>query len=85
MGLHSVSEELLPSWIDWSRVMGEAFNEEECCAKWQTFSGDREGGLGHWLSDPSRQGVRLPASNPSARDPLISTAPLVELSSSPPR
>jgi hypothetical protein len=46
MALHSVSEELLPSWIDWSRVMGEVFDEGECCAKWQSFSGDREGGLG---------------------------------------
>lgn len=46
MALHSVGEELLPSWIDWSRGMGEAFNEEECRSKWQTFSGDREGGLG---------------------------------------
>jgi hypothetical protein len=46
MALHSVSEVLLPSWIDWSRGMGEAFNEEESRAKWETFTRDREGGLG---------------------------------------
>lgn len=46
MGLHGTSEELLSAWISWSRGMGEAFNEEECRAKWQTFSSDREEGLG---------------------------------------
>lgn len=53
MALHSVSEELLPAWIEWSRGMGEAFNEEEHSTKWLSFSSKRDssltlGSLIHW-------------------------------------
>jgi hypothetical protein len=46
MALHSVSETLFPAWVTWSRGMGEAFDEEECRSRWETFSIDREDGLG---------------------------------------
>lgn len=46
MALHSVTPALLDAWIVWSKGMGDAFDEEECRAKWETFSIDRENGLG---------------------------------------
>jgi hypothetical protein len=64
MALHSVSEELLPDWTQWSRGMGEAFNEEEHAEKWQTFSSERDSSitlrsLVHWAKE---RGYRPPAS-----------------------
>jgi hypothetical protein len=76
MALHSVSEELLPSWIDWSRGMGEAFNEGECCAKWQSFSGDREGGLGigSLIRLAQKYGYRPETSSAESKDRGLATA-----------
>jgi hypothetical protein len=64
MALHSVSEELLPDWIQWSRGLGDAFNEEEHAEKWQSFSSERDssislGSLIHWAKE---HGYRPPAS-----------------------
>jgi len=56
MALHSVSEILLAAWVDWCRGMGDAFDEEECCTKWQTFSCERTSGITlgsliHWAKE----------------------------------
>jgi hypothetical protein len=53
MALHSVSEELLPDWLQWCSEMGEDFDEEECCSKWESFSSSRDSSIGlgsliHW-------------------------------------
>ena len=45
MCLHSVSETLLDDWIEWSRGMGDAFDEEEHYDKWRTFDREKEEGL----------------------------------------
>jgi hypothetical protein len=76
MALHSVSEVLLGAWIDWSRGMGEAFNEEECRAKWQSFSGDREGGLGigSLIHLAKEYGYRSGSQSMESADPLAPTA-----------
>ena len=37
MCLHSVDDSLLDDWIDWSSYMSN-FDEEECIAKWDSFS-----------------------------------------------
>ena len=46
MALHSVTPDLFDAWMFWSKGMGDAFDEEECRAKWETFSVEREDGLG---------------------------------------
>ena len=46
MALHSVTPDLLNAWICWSRGMGDVFDEEECHAKWETFTVERADGLG---------------------------------------
>jgi hypothetical protein len=79
MALHSVStdEGLLDAWIQWSQGMGEAFDEEECCAKWNSFSIDRDssislGSLIHWAKEHGYQ-VPPPSSrkaDPSSPPPL---------------
>lgn len=46
MALHSVTPDLLNAWICWSRGMGDVFDEEECRAKWETFSVERADGIG---------------------------------------
>ena len=46
MALHSVTPALFDAWMVWSKGMGDAFDEEECRAKWETFSVEREDGLG---------------------------------------
>jgi putative DNA primase/helicase len=42
MALHSVSEGLLSNWVDWSRGM-DAFDEDECLYKWQSFGKSNRG------------------------------------------
>ena len=46
MSLHSVTPALFGAWTSWSKGMGDAFNEEECRTKWETFSLERKDGLG---------------------------------------
>lgn len=46
MALHSVTPDFIGEWICWSRRMGDAFDEAECFAKWESFSTDMENGLG---------------------------------------
>jgi hypothetical protein len=46
MALHSVTPALFDAWMVWSKGMGDAFDEEECRAKWETFSVERQDGLG---------------------------------------
>jgi hypothetical protein len=46
MALHSVTPALFDAWMFWSKGMGDAFDEEECRAKWETFSVEREDGVG---------------------------------------
>jgi len=46
MSLHSVTPALFGAWISWSKGMGNAFDEEECRTKWETFSLERKDGLG---------------------------------------
>ena len=53
MALHSVSEALLPDWLHWCESMGEVFDAEECLAKWESFSSERNSSIGlgsllHW-------------------------------------
>jgi hypothetical protein len=43
MALHSVSEDLLPTWDAWSRKCPAKYKEGECAAKWKSFK--RSGGL----------------------------------------
>ena len=69
MALHSVSEELLSSWIQWSQGMGEAFNEEEHHEKWQSFSSERDSSIGlgsliHWAKEHGYQPPRAEAPQP---------------------
>lgn len=76
MALHSVSEGLLTDWIQWSHGMGEAFDEEECHGKWQSFSLEKDasitlGSLVHWAKG---YGYQPPAPSrkvdPSSPPPL---------------
>jgi len=46
MALHSVNPALFDAWMGWSKGMGDAFDEEECRAKWETFSVERGDGVG---------------------------------------
>jgi len=70
MALHSADESLLDAWIQWSRGMGEAFDEEEHSTKWRSFSSARDssltlGSLIHWAK---AYGYQPPASAAS-KDP----------------
>jgi hypothetical protein len=70
MALHSVSEEFLSAWIDWSRGMGEAFDEGEHNLKWQSFSSERDssltlGSLIHWAKAYGYQ----PPATAASKDP----------------
>lgn len=63
MALHSVTPALFDAWMAWSKGMGDAFDEEECRAKWETFSSDREDGLalGSLIRLAKKYGYQPPA------------------------
>ena len=64
MSLHAVTPALLGAWISWSKGMGDTFDEEECRAKWETFSLERKDGLGlgSLIRLAQKYGYRPPAS-----------------------
>lgn len=81
MALHSVSEELLPDWLQWCEGMGEAFDEEECIAKWATFDEERDesitlGSLIHWAK---AYGYKPPQAVKKAEPVLLPWSQLIAL------
>lgn len=43
MALHHTEPGLLTAWVDWCRSMGDAFDEKECLAKWESFGKNHRG------------------------------------------
>jgi hypothetical protein len=73
MALHSVSPDLLGVWLTWSQGMGDLFNEEECRAKWQSFSIEKDSSIGlgsliHWAKEYGYK----PPSSADIHDPFSS-------------
>jgi hypothetical protein len=69
MALHSVSDDLLNAWDEWSRKCSEKYVDGECAKKWQGFTkggGLQVGSLVHW--------AKLNGYDPKKHRP-ITTAP----------
>ena len=80
MALHSVTPALFDAWVSWSKGMGDAFDEEECRAKWETFSVEREEGLGlgSLIRLAKNYGYRSPSHSMDSEDHSLPSSPAVD-------